>query len=76
MHLYCRYVNRCIAVFIKLQQATNVNASEASLPVSYDRDAVMIRLFDECIRTLSEHGMQRLFVDAIRGGDEGFHLTG
>jgi hypothetical protein len=36
----------------------------------------MIRLLDACVTALSEQGMQRLFVDAISGGDEGFQSTG
>jgi hypothetical protein len=32
-----------------------------------------VRLLDGCITALSELGMQRVFVDAIPGNDEGFH---
>ncbi|OIW29533.1 hypothetical protein CONLIGDRAFT_332240 [Coniochaeta ligniaria NRRL 30616] len=55
---------------------TCICITEPSPSLSYERDAIMIRLLDECIRTLSEQGMQRLFVDAIRGGDQGFQSTG
>ncbi|KAK3326278.1 hypothetical protein B0H66DRAFT_472711 [Apodospora peruviana] len=40
------------------------------------RDAVMIRLLDSCIRLLSEQGMRKLFIDAVKGGDEGFQALG
>ncbi|KAB5575719.1 hypothetical protein GE09DRAFT_601907 [Coniochaeta sp. 2T2.1] len=43
---------------------------------SHRRDAIMVRLLDACVRLLSEQGMRRLFVDAIRGGDVGFQSTG
>jgi hypothetical protein len=63
-------------VFRKLQQPTDINAVEANPALSNKRDAIMIRLLDECIRMLSEQGILRLFVDAIRGGDERFQSTG
>lgn len=47
-------------------------ALEEHSSVAYKRDAIIVRLLDECIVTLSGHGMQRLFLDAIKGGDEGF----
>ncbi|KAK0727203.1 hypothetical protein B0T26DRAFT_639157 [Lasiosphaeria miniovina] len=40
------------------------------------RDAIMIRLLDRCIRVLSEQGMKKMFIDAIKGGDEGFQSMG
>lgn len=36
----------------------------------------MIRLLDSSIRALSEHGMKRMFIDAVKGGDEGFQSMG
>ena len=36
----------------------------------------MIRLLDSCIRILAGQGMQGMFIDAIRGGDEGFQSMG
>ncbi len=36
----------------------------------------MIRLLDSCIRVLSEQGMRKLFIDAVKGGDEGFQSMG
>ncbi|KAJ2987733.1 hypothetical protein NUW58_g4340 [Xylaria curta] len=40
------------------------------------KDTVMIRLLDTCITVLRERGMQRVYLDAIRGGDEGFQSMG
>jgi len=36
----------------------------------------MIRLLDSSIRILSEHGMKGMFIDAVKGGDEGFLSMG
>ncbi|KAL1837190.1 hypothetical protein VTJ49DRAFT_4162 [Mycothermus thermophilus] len=40
------------------------------------RDAIMIRLLDSCIRLLTEQGMKKMLVDAIKGGEEGFQSMG
>ncbi|RWA09962.1 hypothetical protein EKO27_g5136 [Xylaria grammica] len=40
------------------------------------KDTIMIRLLDACIAVLREHGMQRVYLDAIKGGDEGFQSMG
>ncbi|KAK4240493.1 hypothetical protein C8A03DRAFT_13188 [Achaetomium macrosporum] len=40
------------------------------------RDAVMIRLLDSCIRLLADQGMNKLLIDAIKGGVEGFQSMG
>ncbi|KAK4104939.1 hypothetical protein N658DRAFT_195065 [Parathielavia hyrcaniae] len=40
------------------------------------RDAVLIRLLDNCIRLFREQGMTKLFTDAAKGGDEGFQSMG
>ncbi|KAK4127601.1 hypothetical protein N657DRAFT_564614 [Parathielavia appendiculata] len=40
------------------------------------RDAVLIRLLNSCIRRLREQGMTKLFIDAVKGGDEGFQSMG
>jgi hypothetical protein len=36
----------------------------------------MIRLLDSCIRTLADHGMRNLFIDAVKWGDQGFQELG
>ncbi|KAK3296932.1 uncharacterized protein B0H64DRAFT_113993 [Chaetomium fimeti] len=43
---------------------------------SNKRDAVMIRLLDSCIRLLANQGMNKLLIDAVTGGDEGFQSMG
>ncbi|KAK0659446.1 hypothetical protein QBC41DRAFT_47288 [Cercophora samala] len=43
---------------------------------SSQQDAVMIRLLDSCIQLLAEQGMTQLFIDAVKGGDEGFQSMG
>lgn len=40
------------------------------------RDTIMIRLLDSSIRILSEQGMKGMFIDAVKGGDEGFQSMG
>ncbi|KAI8633172.1 hypothetical protein F5Y19DRAFT_292328 [Xylariaceae sp. FL1651] len=40
------------------------------------KDTVMIRLLDTCIAALRDQGMQRVYLDAIKGGDEGFQSMG
>ena len=37
---------------------------------------IIIRLFDSCIRLLASQGVRQLFVDAVRGGDQGFPELG
>lgn len=37
---------------------------------------IIIRLFDSCIRLLANQGVKQLFVDAVRGGDQGFPELG
>jgi hypothetical protein len=36
----------------------------------------MIRLLDKCIRILASQGKRKLFIDAVKGGDEGFQSMG
>ncbi|KAF4780076.1 acetyltransferase [Colletotrichum scovillei] len=36
------------------------------------RDSVMIRLLDTCVKLLAEQGMRQLFIDGMKGGDDGF----
>ncbi|KAI0472067.1 hypothetical protein GGR56DRAFT_105876 [Xylariaceae sp. FL0804] len=40
------------------------------------RDTVMIRLLDACITVLKNQGMERVFLDAVKGGREGFQSMG
>lgn len=36
----------------------------------------MIRLLDACVTILKEQGMRRVFLDAVKGGYEGFQSMG
>ncbi len=36
----------------------------------------MIRLLDSCIRLLEDQGMNKLLIDAIKGGGDGFQSMG
>lgn len=36
----------------------------------------MIRLLGACIGVLQEQGMRKLFIDAVKGGDDGFQAIG
>ncbi|KAK8002480.1 ribosomal protein S14p/S29e [Apiospora arundinis] len=49
----------------------NDNAAVASR-----KDAIMFRLLDTCIRSLERQGARRVFLDGIKGGQEGFQSTG
>ncbi|KAI1391111.1 uncharacterized protein F4822DRAFT_436637 [Hypoxylon trugodes] len=40
------------------------------------KDTVMIRLLDTCVTILKEQGMDRVFLDAVKGGYEGFQSMG
>ncbi|PKS05334.1 hypothetical protein jhhlp_008708 [Lomentospora prolificans] len=40
------------------------------------RDAVMVRLLYSCAKFLSEQGMRRMFVDGVKGGEDGFQALG
>ncbi|KAL8285004.1 hypothetical protein RB597_002196 [Gaeumannomyces tritici] len=55
---------------------TCICVSDGSLATTTSRDFVMVRLLDACVRSLQERGMQGMFLDAIRGGDEGFLVMG
>ncbi|KAL8371738.1 hypothetical protein RB595_001508 [Gaeumannomyces hyphopodioides] len=56
--------------------ATCICISDGSLATTTSRDFVMVRLLEACVRSLQEQGMQGMFLDAIRGGDEGFLVMG
>ncbi|KAI0167023.1 hypothetical protein GGR52DRAFT_584892 [Hypoxylon sp. FL1284] len=44
--------------------------------LSTSKDTIMIRLLDACVTILREQGMKRVFLDAVRGGYEGFQSMG
>ncbi|KAM0813523.1 hypothetical protein AB5N19_13517 [Seiridium cardinale] len=41
-----------------------------------NRNSVMIRLLGTCIELLQSYGMQEVFLDGVRGGDQGFQDLG
>lgn len=43
---------------------------------NHNRDSIMIRLLDACARSLRERGMKKMFLDAQKGGAEGFQSLG
>jgi len=47
-----------------------------NLSANNTRDSVMIRLLDACVRTLKDQGMRKMFLDAVKGGHQGFQSTG
>lgn len=55
---------------------TCVGIANASPVLENTKDSVMIRLLDTCIRLLQDQGMRHVFLDGIKGGDEGFQAMG
>ncbi|KAK3399072.1 hypothetical protein B0T20DRAFT_190440 [Sordaria brevicollis] len=44
--------------------------------VAKGRDAIMLRLLDSCVHKFSDLGLKKMFIDAMKGGDEGFQSMG
>lgn len=44
--------------------------------MTISKDTVMIRLLDACVTILKDQGMKRVFLDAVKGGYEGFQSMG
>lgn len=55
---------------------SNRNLADEEPRIASKRDSIMIRLLDSSIRMLSEQGMRKMFIDAVKGGDEGFQSMG
>ena len=36
----------------------------------------MLRLLDSCVRKFAQQGLKKMFIDAMKGGDEGFQSMG
>lgn len=36
----------------------------------------MVRLLDACVRALRREGMNRMYIDAVKGGEAGFQSIG
>ncbi|KUI61080.1 hypothetical protein VP1G_08276 [Cytospora mali] len=43
---------------------------------STTRDSVMVRLLDACVQVLRQQGMNKMYIDAVKGGDAGFQSIG
>ncbi|KAI1823350.1 hypothetical protein F4861DRAFT_540105 [Xylaria intraflava] len=50
--------------------------ADDSSTMTSSKDTVMIRLLDACITALRNQRMQHVYLDAIKGGDEGFQSLG
>ncbi|KAI0023507.1 hypothetical protein F4780DRAFT_51897 [Xylariomycetidae sp. FL0641] len=50
--------------------------ADSNPALTSSRDTVMLRLLDTCICILKEQGMRRVFLDAMKGGSEGFQSMG
>lgn len=44
--------------------------------VAKGRDAIMLRLLDSCVHRFAQQGLKKMFIDAMKGGDEGFQSMG
>ncbi|KAI1180902.1 hypothetical protein F4777DRAFT_177724 [Nemania sp. FL0916] len=55
---------------------TCICISDDNGAMTSSKDTIMIRLLDRCIKALRDQGMQRVYLDAIKGGDEGFQSMG
>ncbi|KAI1075279.1 hypothetical protein F5B20DRAFT_394650 [Whalleya microplaca] len=56
--------------------ASCICISDENPAMTSSRDTVMIRLLDACVTVLKKQGMKRVFLDAVRGGYEGFQSIG
>lgn len=36
----------------------------------------MVRLLDACVQALQYHGMNKMYIDAVKGGEAGFQSIG
>lgn len=50
--------------------------SEGNTTLLNSRDSVMIRLLGTCVQVLKDYGMRQVFLDGVKGGDEGFQDLG
>ncbi|PSR83353.1 hypothetical protein BD289DRAFT_461359 [Coniella lustricola] len=41
-----------------------------------NRDTLMVRLLDTCVQTLRQQGKNRMYIDAVKGGEAGFPSIG
>ncbi|KAI1805567.1 hypothetical protein F4811DRAFT_561099 [Daldinia bambusicola] len=50
--------------------------ADGNAAMTISKDTVMIRLLDACVTILKGQGMKRVFLDAVKGGYEGFQSMG
>ncbi|KAI1490430.1 hypothetical protein F5X96DRAFT_669701 [Biscogniauxia mediterranea] len=55
---------------------TCICIADGNTGIISSKDTIMIRLLDACITALKSQGMNYIFLDAIRGGYEGFQSMG
>ncbi|KAK1775783.1 hypothetical protein QBC45DRAFT_233789 [Copromyces sp. CBS 386.78] len=55
---------------------TCICISDHNRSVAKGRDAIMLRLLDSCVHRFAKQGLKKMFIDAMRGGDEGFQSMG
>lgn len=55
---------------------TCICISDQNPSVGKRRDAIMLRLLDSCVHRFSQQGLKKMFIDAMKGGDEGFQSMG
>ncbi|KAI1876375.1 hypothetical protein JX265_003901 [Neoarthrinium moseri] len=55
---------------------TCICIAEGNATLQNHRNSVMIRLLGCCVEILQELGMQQVFLDGMKGGDEGFQNLG
>ncbi|CAN8095925.1 unnamed protein product [Discula destructiva] len=41
-----------------------------------NRDSIMVRLLDACVQALRQQGKNRMYIDAVKGGEAGFQSIG
>ncbi|KAI0012780.1 hypothetical protein F4779DRAFT_531862 [Xylariaceae sp. FL0662B] len=56
--------------------ASCICISDENPAMTSSRDTIMIRLLDACVTVFKGQGMNRVFLDAVRGGYEGFQSMG
>ncbi|ESA42652.1 hypothetical protein GE21DRAFT_8125 [Neurospora crassa] len=55
---------------------TCICISDQNPDVAKGRDAIMLRLLDSCVHRFAQQGLKKMFIDAMRGMDEGFQSMG
>lgn len=67
----------CICITGKPNRPTRKLGLAADILIeSSNRDAIMVRLLDACVQALRQQRMNRMYVDAAKGGEAGFQSIG